>query len=130
MLITDNQNRRLASYLGITRYNTMMERLNNSKVYTYSPTLDLDVTFLQIGMKYSDQALKGFTIVDTPITDVDIFSLADRKIALLSDKHTKFNVYTSASQAPYLIDGKVEFKYIERYINLNKLVQTSVLFTL
>ena len=127
MLITDNKYRRLASYLGITRYNTMMERLNNSKVYTYSPTLNLDVTLLQTGLNYSDQALKGFTItiVDTPITDVDLFSLPDGIIALLSDKHTKFNVYNSASQAAYLIDGKVEFKYIERYINVNKLVQTS-----
>lgn len=103
----------------------MMERLNNSKVYSYSPTLNLDVTFLQTGLKYSDQALKGFTIVDTGITDVDLFSLPDGIIAILSDKHTKFNVYTSASQAAYLIDGKVEFKYIERYINVNKLVQTS-----
>ena len=52
-----------------------MERLNNSKVYTYSPTLNLDVTLLQTGFNYSDQALKGFTItiVDTPITDVDLF---------------------------------------------------------
>ena len=86
-------------------------------------------------MKYSDQALKGFTIVDTPFTDVDLFSLPDGIIALLPyrtvrcprkrGKHTKFNVYNSASQAAYLIDGKVEFKYIERYIIVNKLVQTS-----
>ena len=119
-----------------------MERLNNSKVYTYSPTLNLDVTLLphsaaatQKGLKYSDQALKGFTIVDTPFTDVDLFSLPDGIIALLPyrtvrcprkrGKHTKFNVYNSASQAAYLIDGKVEFKYIERYIIVNKLVQTS-----
>lgn len=75
VLAKDNQYRRLASYLGITRYNTMIERLNNSKVHTYSPIFDLNVTFLKIGMKYSDQALKGFTINDTPITDVDLFSL-------------------------------------------------------
>ena len=30
-----------------------------------------------------------------------------------------------ASQAAYLIDGKVEFKYIEPYIIVNKLVQIS-----
>ena len=76
-------------------------------------------------MKYSDQALKSFTINDTPITDVDLFSLPDGIIALLSDKRTKFNVYTSASHAAYSIDGKVEFKYIERYINVNKLVKTN-----
>ena len=75
-------------------------------------------------MKYSDQALKGFTIVDTPFTDVDLFSLPDGIIALLSYNYTKFNVYNSASQVAYLI-GKVEFKYIDRYINVNKLVQTS-----
>jgi hypothetical protein len=128
VLAKDNKYRRLASYLGITRYNTMIERLNNSKVHTYSPTFDLDVTFLQIGMKYSDQALKGFTINETPITDVDLFSLPDEIIALQSDKCTKFNIYTSASHAAYSIDGKVEFKYIERYINVNKLVETNAGF--
>ena len=63
-------------------------------------------------MKYSDQALKGFTINDTHITGVDLFSLPDGIIALQSDKCTKFNIYTSASHAVYSIDGKV--KYIER----------------
>lgn len=92
VLTKDNKSRGLASYLGITRYNTTIKRINNSKVHTYSPTFDLDVTFLQIGMKYSYQALKVFTINDTLITDVDLFSLPDGIIALQSDKCTKFNI--------------------------------------
>ena len=76
-------------------------------------------------MKYSEQALKGFTINDTPITNIDLFSIPEKIIALQSDKCTKFNIYTSASHAAYSIDGKVEFKYIERYINVNKLVETN-----
>lgn len=77
MLAKDNKYRRLALYLGITRYNPRIERLNNSKVLTNSPTFDLDVTFLLEGMKYNDQVLKGLTINESPITDVDLFSLPE-----------------------------------------------------
>jgi hypothetical protein len=127
VLFKDSKYRNIASYLGLTRYNTMIERLNNSKVHTYSPSLDQYVTrfaLLQTGMEYKDTSLKGYTSNTIPIAGVDLFSLPEGLIALKSDKTTQYNKYLSANHAAYSIDGNFESKYIERYINIEKLVET------
>lgn len=124
VLMTDNKYRKIASYLGITRYNTMMERLNNSKVQTYSTTLNSYVTFLQEGMSYTHTSLKGHTLISTPISGVDLFSLPEGIIALSADKKTQYKIFLSTNHAAYLLDGKVDSQYISRYINVEKLVKT------
>jgi hypothetical protein len=103
----------------------MIERLNNSKVTTYSQTLNLNVTFLLTGSSYSYKQLKGYTINTNPITNVDLSSLPDGLIALKADKVTQFNIFKSVSHAAYLIDNNFESEYIKRYVNVEKLIKTT-----
>ena len=59
------------------------------------------------------------------IQDVDIDSLPDGIHALHQDKETVHDTYLSPAQAAKALDNKVEFKYIERYVNIAKPVATT-----
>jgi len=124
VLTSDKHYKRLAAFLGLTRYNTLIERLG-SKVSTYSPYLGKDVTFLLEGSTYHDKPLQGPSINTTPVTNVDLVSLPDGVTALKADKVTVHDVYLSAAHAAHELDGKVENLYIKRYINVDKQVKTS-----
>lgn len=110
---------------GITRYNTLVERLNNSKVTTYSPTFKPRVTFLQEGMQYKNSNLKGYTITTTPIQNIELNLLPDGITALCENKKDVYKTYLSSNHAAYELDGKNRSEYISRYINIERLVKTS-----
>ena len=110
---------------GITRYNTLVERLNNSKVTTYSPTFKPRVTFLQEGMQYKNSNLKGYTITTTPIQNIELKLLPDGITALCENKKDVYKTYLSSNHAAYELDGKNRSEYISRYINIERLVKTS-----
>lgn len=115
----------LLAECGITRYNTLVERLNNSKVTTYSPTFKTRVTFLQEGMQYKNSNLKGYTITTTPIQNIELKLLPDGITALCENKKDVYKTYLSSNHAAYELDGKNRSEYISRYINIERLVKTS-----
>ena len=115
----------LLAECGITRYNTLVERLNNSKVTTYSPTFKTRVTFLQEGMQYKNSNLKGYTITTTPIQNIELNLLPDGITALCENKKDVYKTYLSSNHAAYELDGKTRSEYISRYINIERLVKTS-----
>lgn len=124
-LLKSNIYTSLLAECGITRYNTLIERLNNSKVTTFSPTFKTQITFLQEGMDYINKPLKGYSVTTTIIKDVNLSTLPDGLTALHPDKKTTFNVYLSANHAAFELDGKSRSEYISRYINVERLVKTS-----
>jgi hypothetical protein len=113
-----------AVQLGI-KYNTFIAHLNSIRP-VWSPVLSMYVTLLEEGENYVNATLQTPYINTQPILGVDLSSLADGIIALASDKVTQLGVFVSAAQAALLLDGKVEYNYIFRYINVERLVETSL----
>jgi hypothetical protein len=57
------------------------------------------------------------------VSGIDLNKLEPGKMfAFLKDKITIFGVYDSPRQAALFLDGKREYRYISRYINLERLV--------
>lgn len=67
----------------------------------------------------------GPTLNTNAIQDVDLDSLPDGIHALHQDKETVHDTCLSPAQAAKALDNKVEFKYIERYVNIEKPVATT-----
>ncbi|CAJ0755110.1 3628_t:CDS:10 [Entrophospora sp. SA101] len=113
---------RLANQLGIG-YNTLIAHLNNDTT-VWSPTFGFVVSIREEGATVAPRPL-GPTLNTNAIQDVDIESLPDGIHALHQDKETVHDTYPSPAQAAKALDNKVEFKYIERYVNMEKPVATT-----
>lgn len=112
-----------AAQLGI-KYNTFSNHLNSTRP-VWSPTLNLYIT-LSNGLEYWSGTLQGPYLNTQPIQEVDLTSLPHGIIALAADKLTQLDIFTSAAQAAFKLDGKLESSYIFRYINIEYMVNTSL----
>lgn len=127
---------RAAISLGIPK--TTLDRYINLKRFTiYSPVLDMDI-YLRDPSKPLSEDSPSYTTTDKimDITDIDLQALAKGKLfAILLDKKSLFGVYENPSQAAKSLDGKLDSRYISRYINLERPVvvgqdKTSVYFVM
>jgi hypothetical protein len=59
----------------------------------------------------------------TAITGIDLTKLPHKLVALLPDKETVYREFITPRQASWELDGKMECKYISRYVNVEKLVK-------
>lgn len=112
---------RAAVSLGIPK--TTLDRYTNLKNFTvYSPVLETDVYLVDPYKPLSEDS-PSYSTTDrvNTITGVDLYNLAKGKLfALLLDKKTLFGVYVGPSQAAKSLDGKLDSRYISRYINLER----------
>ena len=123
-----------ATGLGVSK--TTISRYINTISSLESPLLDLDV-FIIVRLRCTNRPLtnKTVTYFDTnlfsQIKDFDLYSLPIGKlIALNSNKDpvNYFGVFTNAAvrrAAALKLDNKTEYKYISRYINVERTVEVT-----
>ena len=112
--------------LGLGIAKTTLKRFSNLvNFYVFSPVLDMDVFIIDM----SKPLCKGEPIYAStdhldPITNIDLYGLDyGRLIAMEMDKVTVYGTYNSPGDAARTLDGKLEYKYISRYVNLERPVR-------
>lgn len=117
---------------GLTRqtgktYNQVSDYLDHVSSF-YSDLLECDVLLRTIGNQgpFKTGPVQTSWVTTDPIEGFDVGSLPDGLIHLLdSNKQPTEMSYSSHKDAAWTLDGKSESKYIERYINVERMVETS-----
>lgn len=113
--------------LGVSK--TTISRYINTISSLESPLLDLDVLIIDPNRPLTNKTVSYFdTNLLYQIKDFDLYSLPIGKlIALNSNKDpvNYFGVFTNAAEAALKLDNKTEYKYISRYINLERTVEVT-----
>lgn len=113
--------------LGVSK--TTIGRYINTISPLASPLLDLDVFIVDSSRPLTNNMVNfKDTTVLSPITDFDLYSLPMGKlIALNSYKYPVhfYGTYNSPADAALALDNKTEYKYISRYINLERPVEVT-----
>ena len=113
--------------LGVSK--TTISRYINTISSLESPLLDLDVFIIDPNRPLTNKTVTFFdTNLFSQIKDFDFYSLPIAKlIALNSNKDpvNYFGVFTNAAEAALKLDNKTEYKYISRYINLERTVEVT-----
>jgi hypothetical protein len=116
----------LADAVGI-KYNTFMSHMNSVRPVFSSVFGEL----VLIGSAshagpLSTSPILGPYIETTPVSGFDLHNLpAGQLFTYLADKVTLYKYYPSPAVAARELDNKVEYKYISRYINVDKIVTTT-----
>lgn len=114
-----------ATGLGLSK--TTISRYINTINSLESPLLDLDVFIIDPNRPLTNKTVTYFdTNLFSQIKDFDLYSLPIGKlIALNSNKDpvNYFGVFTNANALK--LDNKTEYKYISRYINLERTVEVT-----
>lgn len=113
--------------LGVSK--TTIGRYINTISPLASPLLELDVFIVDVSRPLTNNAvIFEDTTLLSPITDFDLYSLPMGKlIALNSNKDpvNYYGIYNSPANAALALDNKTEYKYISRYINLERPVEVT-----
>jgi hypothetical protein len=121
ILMKFSSKNRAAISLGIPK--TTFDRYLNLQNFTvYSPVLDMDIHLIDPSKPLSEDS-PNYSSIDklVPITGIDLYSLTKGKLfAVLLDKKSFFGIYDNPSQAAKILDGKLDSRYISRYINLER----------
>ena len=128
-----------ATWLGVSK--TTISRYINTISSLESPLLDLDVFIIDPNRPLTNKTVIFFfdTNLFSQIKDFDLYSLRPhpgarlgpgaigKLIALNSNKDpvNYFGVFTNAAEAALKLDNKTEYKYISRYINLERTVEVT-----
>ena len=96
----------------------------NKNSFVESPKLEMNVLIRDLSKSISNKPIVFYNTNHIPqITEIDLFNLPkDKLIAFNEDKKSIFNYYKNASEAARILDNKNTSKYINRYINKEKLV--------
>lgn len=99
-----------------------------------SPLLEFDVFIIDPNRPLTNKAV-SFAEGETKttkflpeITDFDLYSLPMGKLVALNsnkDPIAYYGVFKNAAEAALVLDNKTEFKYISRYINLERTVEVT-----
>ena len=101
---------------------TLKRYMNYIKISVYSPVLDTKVFIIN----NKNPLLEGKPEFNNrnkfeTIKDIDIYNLDSGKLfAYLIDKKTILGTFKSPNEAAFLLDSKKDYKYISRYINLER----------
>ena len=121
-LISSTRQMELAATLGL-KYK-LFKRYLDTTGSVYSPTLEQIITIRREGATLLAPVNLSYVTTE-PIIGFDLLSLAPGIHAYLPNKLTLFRIFDSVAQAAWLLDRKIEIKYIERYINVEFLVKTA-----
>jgi cytochrome c oxidase subunit 2 len=111
-----------AVMLGLSRA-SVMRYLNLIGRYVHSPVIG-DVYLVDPNRSMEDRVpSQRWLNSSDPISGINIDNLEPGKLyAFHTDKVTLFGTYTSPGEAAMVLDGKIDNKYIRRYINLERIV--------
>lgn len=115
---------KLAISLGV-KYATLVVHLNTNKSI-WSPIFKSFLLVYEENTEIINTSINTTYIEKTPISGVELKNLPEKGIiALKEDKVTIHSIFSSPAQAAKILDNKVEFLYISRYINVEYLVNIS-----
>jgi len=116
---------KLACCLGLDISITTLNRYLNMSSLVESPKLEIEVYLVRPDKPITGKPVEFIDMTENipNISNIDLYSLPKKGlIALEKNKNKVFGHYHNAAEAAKLLDNKTEYKYINRYINKERLV--------